>query len=157
MPVSSWRPCNFLHGLNKDGVAVNFHHNHDVLVATKRSDGELACLVGEHGFAYHVRLGVHVTHLLAMEERGVACFQWCRINFGGPYVLSCLVQMPLCSFNCLGVILLDVAFSQHWPAHVVSGFDIFEPRQFDRVSTDSVHSFDGLFSRWEIVDAIGVA
>jgi hypothetical protein len=43
------------HGLNKDGVAINFIHNHDVLVAMKRLGGELAGLVGGHGFAYHVR------------------------------------------------------------------------------------------------------
>ncbi len=48
--------------------------DHDVLVATNRSDGELACLVGKHSFAYHVRLGVHIAHLLAMEVGGVACF-----------------------------------------------------------------------------------
>jgi hypothetical protein len=29
-----------LHGFHKDGVAVDFHHNHDVFVSTKRSDGE---------------------------------------------------------------------------------------------------------------------
>jgi hypothetical protein len=28
-----------LHGHNKDGVAVNFHHNHDVLVATRDQMG----------------------------------------------------------------------------------------------------------------------
>jgi hypothetical protein len=80
-----------LDGLDKDGVAVDFHHNHDILVATKGSDGELACLVVEHGFTYHVCLGVHVAHLLALEVGGVACFQWCRLSFGGPYILSCLV------------------------------------------------------------------
>ncbi len=64
-----------LHGFNKDGVPVNFHHNHDVLVATKRSDGESASFVGGHGFAYHVHLGVHVAHLLAREVGGAACFQ----------------------------------------------------------------------------------
>ena len=31
-----------LHGLNKDGVAIDFHHDHDVLVASKRLGGELA-------------------------------------------------------------------------------------------------------------------
>ena len=116
-----------LHGFNKDGIAVNFHHNHDVFVATKRSDGELACLVREHGFTYHVHLGVHIVYLLVVEVGGVACFQWCPLHFGGPYILSCLVQMPLCSFNCLGIVLLDVAFCQHRPAHVVSCFDGFEP------------------------------
>jgi hypothetical protein len=133
-----------LHGLDKDGNAVDFHHNHDVLVATKRLDGELACLVREHDFAYHVRLGVHVVHLLIMEVGGVTCFQLCRLNIGGPYILSCLVQMPLCSVDCLGVVLLDVAFSQHQPAHVVSHFDGFEPSRFDRVSTDGMNPFDDL-------------
>ncbi len=97
-----------LHEINKDGIAVYFYHNHDVLVTTKRLGGELACLVGEHGFAYHVRLGVHVVHLLAMEVGGAACFQWCCLKFGGPYILSCLVQMPLCSFDCLGVVFLNL-------------------------------------------------
>ncbi len=73
-----------LHGLKEDGVAINFHHNHDVLVASKRLDGELAGLVGEHGFAYHIRLGVHVAHFLAVEVGGAACFQRCRLCFGGP-------------------------------------------------------------------------
>jgi hypothetical protein len=72
-----------LHGFRKDGVAVHFHHNHDVFVSTKRSDGDLACLVREHGFAYHIRLGVHIKCLLAMEVGGVACFQRCCLNFGG--------------------------------------------------------------------------
>ncbi len=146
-----------LYGLNVDGVAVDFHHNHDVLVATTRSDGELACLVGEHSFAYQVHLGVHLMHLLAVEVGGVTCFQQCRLNFGGPYILSCLVQMPLCGFDCLGVVFLDVAISKDWPAHIVSLFDGFEPSQFDWVSTDSMHPFDGLLGQWEIVDAIGVA
>ncbi len=137
-----------LHGFNKDGVAVNFHYNHDVFVATKRPVGELACLVGKHGFAYHVRLGVHIAYLLAVEVGGVSCFQRCCFNFGGLYILSCLVQMPLCCFNCLGIVLLDVAFCQHWPAHVVSRFDGFEPIRFDWVSTDGVHPFDGLLGRW---------
>ncbi len=86
-----------LHGFNKDGVAVNFHHDHDVFVATKRSDGELACLVRIHGFLYHVHLGLHIAYSLAVEVGGVASFQWCRLHFGGPYVLSYLVQMPFCS------------------------------------------------------------
>ncbi len=62
-------------------------------------------------------------------------------------VLSCLVQMPLYSFDCLGVVLLDVAFSQHQPAHVVSRFDGFEPSRFDWVSTDGMHPYDGLLRR----------
>ncbi len=92
----------------------------------------------------HVHLGVHIAHLLALEVGGVTCFQWCCLNFGGPYILPCLVQMPLCSIDCLGVVFLDVAFSQHQPEQVDSHFDGYEPSQFDRVSTDGVHPFDGL-------------
>ncbi len=137
-----------LHGFNKDGIAVDFHHNHDVFVATKRLDGELACLVGEHRFAYHVHLGVHIANLLAMEVGSVACFQRCCLNFGGPYILSCLVQVLLCGFGSFGIVLLDVVFCWHWPSHIVSRFGDFEPSLFDRVSTDGVHPFDGFLSRW---------
>jgi hypothetical protein len=100
------------YGLDEDGVAINFNNNHDVLVASKRLGGELAGLVREHDFAYHVRLGVHVAHILTMEVGGIPCFQWRRLCFGGPYIFSCLVQMSLCSFNCLGVVL--------WTLHSVS-------------------------------------
>jgi hypothetical protein len=123
MPISSRR----IHGLNEDGITNDFHHNHGVLVASKRLGGELAGMVREHGFAYHVRLGVHVAHFLAVEVGGVACFQRRRLCFGRPYIFSCLVQMPLCSFDCLGVVFLGIAFSQLWPAHVVACFDGFEP------------------------------
>ncbi len=116
-----------LHGFHEDGVAVDFHHNHDVFVSTKRLDGEMAYLVREHGFAYHVHLGVHIANLLAVEVGGVACFQRCCLNFGGRYVLSCLVQVPLCGFGSFGIVLLDIAFCQHWPSYVVSRFDGFEP------------------------------
>jgi hypothetical protein len=116
------------HGFNKDGVAVDFHHAHDVFVAAKRLDGELACLVGKRGFSCHVHLGVHIAYFLAVEVGGVVCFQQCCLHFGGLYVLSCLVQMPLCGFDHLGIVFLDVAFSQHQPSQVVSHFDGFEPR-----------------------------
>ena len=77
--------------------------------------------------SYHVRLGIHVAHFLAVEVGGVACFQWCCFNFDGPYVLSCLVHVPLCGFDSFGIVLLDIAFCQHWPSYVVSRFDGFEP------------------------------
>ena len=81
-----------LHGLNKDGVAVDFHHNHDVLVASLRAGGELPCLIGEHGFAYHVCFGVDVAHFLTVELGGVASFQRRRcFGFGGAHVLSRLI------------------------------------------------------------------
>ncbi len=62
------------HGFDKDGIAVGFHHPHDIFVALLQSRRELACLVGEHGFAYLVRFGVDITYFLAMESQGVACF-----------------------------------------------------------------------------------
>jgi hypothetical protein len=127
MSVSFRHLFAVLHGFNKDGVAADFHHDHDVFVVAKRLDGELACLVGKHGFLCHVRLGVHIAYFLAVEVGGVECFQQCCLHFGGPYVLSCLVQMPLCGFDHLGIVLLDIAFSQHPPSHLVSRVDGFEP------------------------------
>ncbi len=46
---------------------------------------------------------------------------WWTVRF------SLLIQMSLCSFNCLGLVLLDAVFSQHQPAHIVARFDGFEP------------------------------
>jgi hypothetical protein len=91
-------------------MAFNFHHNHDVLVASLRTHGVLACLTGEHGFVYHVCFGVDVAHFLTPELGGVASLQRRCFGFGGAHVLSCLILMTFCCFDCLGVVLLDVAF-----------------------------------------------
>ena len=80
-----------LHGLNDDGVAVDFHHNHDVLVASLRMCRELTCLIGEHGFTYPVCLGVDILHFLLMELGGVTSFQRCCFGFGGAHIFSCLI------------------------------------------------------------------
>ncbi len=80
-----------LHGLNEDGVAVDFHHNHDVLVTLLRTRRELTCLIGEHGFAYSVCFGVDVSNFLTVELGGVASFQRRFFGFGGAHVLSCLI------------------------------------------------------------------
>ena len=74
------------HGFDKDGIAVDFDHRHDVFVALLRACRELAHLVGEHGFAYLVRFGVYIEYFLAMELSSVACFEWDRSFFGGGYV-----------------------------------------------------------------------
>jgi len=71
-----------LHGLNEDGVAVDFHHNHDVLVATLRTRRESTCLIGEHGFAYTLCFCVDVSHFLSMELGGVTSFQRRWFGFG---------------------------------------------------------------------------
>jgi hypothetical protein len=60
-----------------------------------------------------------------------------RVSNGAAFALvdhtffSCLVQMPLCSLDCLRVVLLDVVFNQPQPAHIVALFDGFEPNRFD--------------------------
>jgi hypothetical protein len=59
-------------------AAVDFHHNHNVLVALLRTRRELTCLIGEHGFAYHVHLGVDVTpHMVtsSFQERGLPIWE----------------------------------------------------------------------------------
>jgi hypothetical protein len=99
-----------LHGLNEDGVPVNFYHNHDVLVALLRMCRELTCLIEEHGFAYPVCFGVDVSYFLSMELGGVASFQRRCFGFSGVHIISCLILMTFCCFDCLGVVLLDIAF-----------------------------------------------
>ena len=78
-------------GLNEDAVAVDFHHNHDVLVAALQARRELTCLIGEHGFAYPVCFGVDVLNFLAVELGGVTRFRRCCFGFGGVQIFSCLI------------------------------------------------------------------
>jgi hypothetical protein len=68
---SPWRSASWV---DEDGVAVDFHHHHDIFIASLRSRMELARLVREHGFVYLVHFGVDITYFLAMELQGVTCF-----------------------------------------------------------------------------------
>jgi hypothetical protein len=104
--VSFPHPC----GSSEYGVTVDIHHNHDVLVASLQARRELACLIGEHGFAYPVCYGVDVWNFLAVELGGVTRFQRCCFGFDGAHIFSCLILMTFYCFNCLGVVLLDIAF-----------------------------------------------
>ena len=79
------------HGFDKNGIAADFYHHHDVFVAVLHTHRELACLVGEHGFVYPVHFGVYITYFLSMDLGGVACFDWERFFFGGAYVLLSLI------------------------------------------------------------------
>ncbi len=79
------------HGFDKDGIAVDFDHDHDVFVAALRTCRELARLVREHGFANLVHFGVYIAYFLAMELRDVTFFKWDRFFFGGTNVFPSLV------------------------------------------------------------------
>ena len=91
--ICPYHLCIFaiFHGFDKDGIAVDFDHHHDVFVASLQACRELACLVREHGFAYLIRFGAYIVYFLAMELRGVACFEWDRLFVGGAYVFLSLI------------------------------------------------------------------
>ena len=57
--------------LNEYGAAVDFNHDHDVLVASLGPGGEFACLVGKDGLSGVVHLGVDITYFAALELIGV--------------------------------------------------------------------------------------
>ncbi len=115
------------------------------LKAPLRTSRELAHLVGEHGLRNPVRFSLYIAYFLAMELRGVACFEWNWSFFGGVYVPPSLVYMPFRHLGCFGVVLLKIAFRKHWPTHIVARFYGLDPHQFYRVSTNSMPPFDGLF------------
>ena len=60
------------HGFNQDGVAVDFHHDHDVPFATARRDKEPPRLVGVERLPGLVHFDVHVTFLFSRKV--------CRVN-----------------------------------------------------------------------------
>ena len=97
-----------LDGLNKDGAAVNVHHDHYVFVARLGALGKLACLVGKNGVAYMVYLGVDILDFAPPELSRMPLFEGCRFGFGGAYVLARLVEVSFGCLNSVGVVLLDV-------------------------------------------------
>ena len=49
-----------LEGFNEYGAAVDFDHDHDVLIASLGACGEFSCLVSEGGFSGVIYFGVDV-------------------------------------------------------------------------------------------------
>ena len=70
-----FRVYAILDGLHQDGVAVNFHHDHYVLVALSGSGGELPCLVRKYCVADVIYLSVDVLHFLNSQCRCVFFFK----------------------------------------------------------------------------------
>mmetsp|Transcript_13999 Transcript_13999/g.31870 ORF Transcript_13999/g.31870 Transcript_13999/m.31870 type:complete len:264 (-) Transcript_13999:1119-1910(-) len=96
------------HRLDKDGVAVDFHHEHDVLVARLRRDGEAAGLIGEEGVLGFVDLDVDVADLLSSEVRAVNLLERPGLGLGRSYVLSLHIQVTRWCFCGFRIILADV-------------------------------------------------
>ena len=57
-----------LEWFNEYGAAVDFDHDHDVLMAGLGASGEFPCLVGEDGVSVVIHFGVDVTLLSATES-----------------------------------------------------------------------------------------
>ena len=71
-----------LDGFDKYGTTVDFHHNHDVLVACLRAEWELTCLVGEDGVSYVVNVGVDVLDFASPESLGMRLLKRRWLGFG---------------------------------------------------------------------------
>ena len=76
------------HGLDEDGVAVDFDHEHDVFVSGLRRDGEAAGLVGEDGVFGFVHFDVDVPNLRTAEVRRVDLFERLRSRLGRANILA---------------------------------------------------------------------
>ena len=114
-------------------------------------------MVREDGVSYLVNIGVDVLDLASPELVGVHLVKGRRLGFGGADILAGLVEIPFWSFNGVRVVFLDVLGSKEMPVYEVASLDSLEPGGFNRVATDGVHPFDGLFSGGEVVDTVGLA
>ena len=56
--------CAVLDGLYHDGIAINLHHENDILVASFGSGGELPGLFRKHCVAVVIYFSVDVPHFL---------------------------------------------------------------------------------------------
>jgi hypothetical protein len=97
-----------VHGLEQDGIAIDFDHHHDILVAPVRSGGELSGLVGKDGFTDIVDGGVDVLNFLTSQGGAVGLLERCSLVFCGADVLAGLVEVPFWCFVGLGVVLGDI-------------------------------------------------
>jgi hypothetical protein len=100
--------------------------------------------------------GVDVLHFASLEEPRLEFLKLYSLGFGGADVLPCLVEMAFRSFGSFRVVLMDVLNSQKRPTNKVLSLYRFEPRGFNRVTTDSMHPSDGLLSGWEVIHAVGL-
>ena len=143
-----------LEGIHKDGIAINLHHDHDVLVAAFGYCWELTGMIGKHCVANVVYFSVYVVHLLASKCCYVLFLPRLSPGLGQPYIFPGFIQMPFWCLGGLWIILGCVAFSEHRPTFKVSSLDGLDPRGFDWIYTHCVHPFDFFFCCGQVVDAI---
>ena len=68
-----------------------------------------------------------------------------------------MIEVPfgcLCGFR---IVFLDVLHREEGPSYKITSFNCLEPHGFDRVSADSVHPLDALFSGGKVVDTVCLA
>lgn len=143
---------------NEDAVAVNIHEDHDISIVQEGARRKLACLIGEDSFVDVVDGSEDVALLLPAERTGVAFLhlQGAGALFGRANIFASLGYMPLRGLLRLGLVFLDIADGEEWPAHVITCFDCLEPSGLDRVAANGMHPPYGLFGGREIVHAVGL-
>ena len=150
-----FRLCAVLDGLYQNVVAINFHHDHDVLVASFGSGRKLFCLVLKYCFSDVIYLSVDESHFLTSHCLCVCFFEWYCFGFDWPDIFPGLVQV---NFQCLGgiwIVLDYVALVEHWPSCEVPYLDFLDPCGFNWVPTDCMHPLYCLLCSWKIIYAVG--
>ena len=141
----SFRIFANLQRFDENGIAVDFDHNHKILVAPLGFLEELSCLIRKNGFTDIVDLREEVSLFLSMQGSRIGNLEWEQRSFGAADVFSRLVQMSLWCFDCLWVIFRNIFCCEHRPADVIAGFDCLDPSRLDRKTAYRMHPSNRLF------------
>ncbi len=96
------------------------------------------CLVAETCQAPVIGPDISVFYLLPSQRCCRMAFF--KRGFGGPDIFLLLVHVALGGFFCLGVVLVDVLFSEEWPPNKITCPGCLAPCGFDGIAANGVHS-----------------
>ena len=116
VPANEFRVFPAFKRFEKNGVAINFDHDHDILITTLQLCGKLSGLVHEDSFANVVDGSEDILYLLATKRGNVGLLKRNGFAFCGAYIFSCLVHVALCSDVGLRIIFEDILLCEYWPA-----------------------------------------
>ena len=91
--------------LDKNGIAIDLNHNHEILVAFLGPCRKLTSLVGKNGFTHIIHSRENIALLLATQCSSVREFQWHGLWLGGPHIFSGLVHVAFRRLNSFGIVL----------------------------------------------------
>ena len=126
-------------GLNKNGVAVNFYHDHDVLHSALQIYTKTSRLIRVECSIKFDNLYIHIPLFPTTEVRLVDRSERDRVEPPGAKILALPHYVPRRRLIVLWVVPLDVLHIIKREPHKISGSTFREPSHCGRIAKAGVH------------------